>query len=335
MLRLSLLFFIVTALRVSAQTRVAVGFWNVENLYDTVNDPLTDDDEFTPAGKNKWTTDKYGLKLEHLASVIADMGREQQEQGPALVGLCEVENSVVLHDLTRAIGALKRKYDFVHIEGEDARGIDVALLYKPSAFDLVHVRAFPVVLPDTNHKTRHILLVSGTLYGEPFTVLVNHWPSRRGGEHASRPRRLAAAKVAARICDSLRTNEPATNLLLMGDFNDDPVSYSIRKVLRASSTQDSGLLYNPFIDLFRRGIGTLAFNDRWNLFDQQLLSKNMLDGKGWQFSSAHVYAPGYLRSQKGNFRDYPFRTYSAGVYTGGYSDHFPSYIVLQRSVGKR
>lgn len=309
-----------------SQKTVAVGFWNVENLYDTLNDPLTQDDEFTPQGKNAWNSFRYLNKLNKLAEVIAGIGTEETREGLALVGLCEVENAAVLNDLVNTRLLKQRGYRFVLEEGPDARGIDVALLYHPKFFSLQHVKSYPVQLPDSTRKTRNILLAGGELAGEKVWILVNHWPSRRGGEAASRPSRLAAAERVCKLIDSLHA-AGNQKILVMGDFNDDPVSFSVREML----CKRSGM-YNPMTRLFKKGIGSLAWNDRWNLFDQILMSPEFQKGVGWSFKAAYVYNRDFLRAESGSYRGYPYRTYSGGAYTAGYSDHFPVYVVLERSV---
>jgi hypothetical protein len=314
----------------------ALGFWNVENLYDTLDDPRKNDDDFTPFGINAWTGDRYRVKIDHLAEVISQMATDVTPDGVALLGLCEIENKKVVEDLVASGRLAKRKYKVVQIEGPDIRGVDPAFIYNPDYFTLGRAVSYKVTLvTDATHATRDILAVSGLLAGEPVAVLVNHWPSRRGGEMASRPNRNAAAKVARRIADSISRVAPRTKIVIMGDLNDDPVNECVKKHIGtfAEITEASGdKYYNPMEKLYNKGIGTLAWQDSWNLFDQIMLNRNWISGdfSGWQFYRARVFNKPFLKADFGNFRGYPFRTYSGGAYTGGYSDHFPSYILIAR-----
>lgn len=314
----------------------AVGFYNVENLYDTINDPEKLDEEFLPEGANAWTGQRYWTKIDHLARVISEMATDVTPDGLAVIGLCEIENKNVLKDLVAAPKLKPRSYQIVHFEGPDARGVDPALLYNPKYFKLNKAVTYKVsVVTDTAHKTREQLVVSGTFSGEPMVFIVNHWPSRRGGEAASRANRISAAKVTRHIADSVSKADPKTKIMIMGDFNDDPVDESIKKFLGTYGdlTQNkSDKFYNAMEPLFKKGIGSLAWEDAWNLFDQIIMNKPLVptEYKTFQFYRAYVYNKPYLCSDFGNFKGYTFRTYSGGTYTGGYSDHFPVYVLLAK-----
>src|SRR6218665_1214980 len=313
----------------------AIGFWNVENLYDTINDPWKNDEEFTPGGTNAWNSQRYSAKIEHLAEVISKMATDVTPDGLALMGLCEVENKNVVQDLVSSPLLKSRQYRVVHIEGPDARGIDPALVYNPDYFKVSRSLAYKVRLPDSAHKTRSILVVSGVFLGEPVVVLVNHWPSRRSGELASMQNRRAAALVARRIADSVMAKQPKIRLILMGDLNDDPVDESVKKTIGTygdMAKAEEGKLFNPMEKLHADGIGTLAYKDNWNLFDQVLLSKAWLPGnyESWQYYAVRVFNKPFLKNASGRFKGYPFRTYSGSKYTGGYSDHFPVYIIIAK-----
>jgi hypothetical protein len=321
--------------RSDASLRV-IAFWNLENLYDTLDDPLKNDNEFLPGGSYRWTGERYWAKIDRLSEVISKMGTDVDPLGPSLLGVCEVENASVLSDLVKAPRIKKREYRFVLIEGPDARGVDPALIYNPKHFKLSHAKSYGVRLyGDTAHRTRDILLVCGEMDGEPLAVLVNHWPSRRGGELLSRRNRIAAARVAKRVADSVVRSEHRTKVVMLGDFNDDPVSESIVKHLGtygAAEVRKDGTFFNATEKPYKEGIGTLAWQDSWNLFDQIILNPLWLDTekRGWRYHDVRIYNKVYLRSDHGNFKGYPFRTYSGGNYTGGYSDHFPSYIIIRR-----
>ena len=319
---------------------VVVGFWNVENLYDTIDDPKKDDQEFLPNGTNLWNTSRYLRKLDHLAEVIKQMGEEFTPEGPAVLGMCEIENINVLKDLAQQEKIANRNYQAILIEGPDARGVDPALMYNPKYFKPEKSVSYHVKLvTDSAHKTRDILVVYGKLLGEPFAFLVNHWPSRRGGEEASRPNRIAAAKIARHIADSITASNPNIKIMIMGDYNDDPINESIKKYIRTyddlKRTRDDEF-FNPMEKLYKKGIGTLAYQDQWNLFDQILINKPLLpsDYSTLQYFDVKIFNKPFVRNDFGNFRGYPFRTIVGGNYQGGYSDHFAVYVGLARKVKK-
>lgn len=314
----------------------AIGFWNVENLYDTLNDKWKNDEDFTPEGINRWTGDRYWTKIDHLATVISEMATDITPDGLAILGICEVENKSVVQDLVNSSHLKKRNYQFVHIEGPDIRGVDPAFIYNPNYFKVKKAVSYRVKLvTDSTHKTRDILVVSGLFCDEALTVLVNHWPSRRGGELASRPNRNAAAKVARRIADSITNVNPLAKILIMGDLNDDPVNECVKKYIGTyadlAEAKDE-LYFNPMEKPYLKGIGTLAWQDSWNLFDQIMLNKNWIpkNYESWQYYKVRIFNKDYLKADHGNFKGYPLRTYSGGSYTAGYSDHFASYILIAK-----
>jgi len=314
----------------------AIGFWNVENLYDTLNDKWKNDDDFTPGGLNNWTGERYRTKIDHLATVISQMATDITPDGLSILGLCEIENKSVVQDLVNSPHLKKRNYQFVHIEGPDIRGVDPSFVYNPLYFQVKKAVSYRVQqVTDSTHKTRDILVVSGLFCGEPLTVLVNHWPSRRGGEIISRANRNAAAKIARHVADSVNKQDPTAKILIMGDLNDDPVNESVKKHIGTSGDIQSlidGSYFNPMEKLYKQGIGTLAWQDSWNLFDQILLNTNWLPKNylTWQYYNVRIFNKDFLKADHGKFKGYPFRTYSGGSYTGGYSDHFASYIIIAR-----
>lgn len=316
----------------------AIGFWNVENLYDTLNDPFKNDEDFTPEGINKWVGERYWTKIDHLATVISQMATDITPDGLAMLGLCEIENKSVVKDLIQSRHLKKRNYQLVHIEGPDARGVDPSFIYNPSYFSLKKALVYHVrLVSDSAHKTRDILVLSGNFGGESMAVLVNHWPSRRGGELLSRANRNGAAKIARQIADSITKDNPQTKILIMGDLNDDPVNESVKKYLGTFSDlkkPKEGLFFNPMEKLYKQGTGTLAWQDSWNLFDQIILNKPWFptDFKTWQYYQVRIYNKEFLKTDYGNFKGYPFRTYSGGAYTAGYSDHFASYIIVAKEI---
>ena len=317
---------------------VCIGFYNVENLFDTINSPGINDSDFTPEGSKGWNTARYMEKLDRLGEVIKKMGAELTPDGPAVLGLCEVENRAVLVDLANNHFIKDRNYQVVHYTGPDRRGIDVALMYNPKYFKYISSKPYPTIIPDRpGFRTRDQLLVTGELLGERMHFIVSHWPSRGGGERRSRPMRIAAADIARAIVDSIQLAEPGAKVVLMGDYNDDPSSISIRRHLRAHGNLKNlkdDELFNPFEDHYRRGIGSLAWRDSWNLFDMHLLTPSLVrnDASTFRFHKAVVFNPPFLRQPTGRFQGYPFRSYSGDMYQSGYSDHFPTYIFLIREL---
>ena len=337
------LFFFFASLPLFSQDKyrlALVGFYNFENLFDTKDSPDTDDAEFTPSGLNGWTKERYQEKLRKLSQVISEMGADQSPDGLALFGVAEIENRGVLEDFVLQKNVASRNYQIVHFDSPDPRGIDVALLYQAKYFQVTSSQTIPMASYASNGEvrgTRDILYVSGLFDGEPLHVLVNHWPSRSGGEKATQPLRNAAAMLCKKVIDSLQRIDPAVKVLVMGDLNDDPVSPSVKEVLNAKkSPQEAGVgaMFNPLYDYYKKGLGTLAYRDAWNLFDQILLSAGMADqnAQGYRFLRAHVFNPPYMCQTSGPFRGYPLRTFAGGEYLNGYSDHFPVFVSLVKKV---
>ena len=315
-----------------------VAFYNVENLFDYERDPQIFDEDWTPEGKNNWTKENYEDKLTKLARVISEIGADVAGTSPVIIGLAEVENRRVLEDLINEPALINSNYGIVHFDSPDRRGIDVALLYKKNLFTPTNYKAHELLLYDSQNSSKRIytrdqLLVSGMLDGEQIHVIVNHWPSRYGGEKRSRPNRMKAAKLTRQITDSLFIQDPYSKIVIMGDMNDDPTSPSIKDVLnskRDRSDMKIKELYNPMEDMHRKGLGTLAYRDAWNLFDQIIISTELTkkDYSSYRFYKAGIYNKNYLQTPRGQYKGYPFRMFANGGYTGGYSDHFPVYIYL-------
>lgn len=312
------------------------GFYNVENLYDTIDQPLISDEEFTPMGTNRWDGPKYWKKIEHLSDVLSQLGIESTPDGAAVIGLCEIEARSCLEDLVKAPALSKRNYQIVHYDGPDQRGVDVAFLYQPKYFKLISSRPVTIKLSgDDARPTRDELVVTGEMNGERMHFVICHWPSRRGGEKKSAPKRMIAALTAKTIIDSIYRSEPKAKIVLMGDLNDDPDSKSIVKGLITTPEKrlsQQGQMYNCMQGLFDRGIGTLAYNDTWNLFDQMIVTPELVrfDFNSYRFYNAKIFNKPFLKQEFGNFKGYPFRTYAGGIYNGGYSDHFPVYTFFVR-----
>ncbi|ATA72697.1 MULTISPECIES: endonuclease/exonuclease/phosphatase family protein [Capnocytophaga] len=313
-----------------------IAFYNVENLFDTINDPRTFDDDRTPQGADRWTSKVYNDHVQKIAKVIADIGSDVSKQAPDIVGLCEIENEDVIVDLINTDYLKKYNYGIVHYDSPDSRGVDVALIYKKGVFRPISTSKHVLKIFEPNGKrryTRDQLLVSGMFDGEMMHFIVNHWPSRSGGEAASRPKREAAAALNKKIIDSLLAKDPKAKIFSMGDFNDDPTNASFKKILKTEGKKNkvkAGGLYNPMEEMLKKGIGSLAYQDAWNLFDQIYFTQELLeeDKSTYRYWKAGVFNKPYLANPKGKFKGYPFRSMSNGNYTWGYSDHFPVYLYL-------
>jgi len=317
----------------------AVCFYNFENLFDPEDDPRNwGDDDFTPGGAYHYTEAVYREKLHNLAEALRQIGTKLTPDGPALIGTAEIENGRVLADLAAQPEIRDRHYRYVHFEGPDSRGIDVALLYHPGYFKVLAARTVAVDISryaEKGGRTRDILYVAGLLAGDTVHVLVNHWPSRRGGEAASAPLRATAAATGKRLIDSLLHDHPGARIILMGDLNDDPVSPSVVKVLGAAGDKRKvtpGGLYNPWVQFYKKGIGTLGYNDTWSLFDQIILSSTWLhrDSTRWRYYKAEVFNRDFLKTRSGRYKGYPHRSFDGSRWINGYSDHFPTVIYLIR-----
>lgn len=319
---------------------LSVAFYNVENLFDIFDDPNTFDDDRTPKGKDGWTEKIYRDKLQKMALAISQIGVSETGQPPVLLGLCEVENRAVLEDLVKEPLLAPYKYQIIHYDSPDLRGIDVALLYRENYFEPENSAVHPLLLydlkkPEKRTFTRDQLVVSGRLQGEKIHLVVNHWPSRSGGEKASSYKRENAAFLNKKIMDSLFKKDPYARIISMGDFNDDPKNKSLRKILQAKEERkdvSQKELFNPMAALSKKGIGSLAYRDSWNLFDQILVSHAFLekDYSKYGFYKAAVFNENFLTTPGGQYQGYPFRSFGSSGYTGGYSDHFPVYILLIR-----
>lgn len=315
-----------------------VGFYNLENLFDYWDDTLIRDDEYMPDGEKHWDSTKYASKLENMSRVISEIGTKYTPDGAAVLGVCEIENKGVLEDLVAMPKIKDRNYQIVHFDSPDSRGIDVGLLYQEKYFTVKNADKYPLYFKDDEGKIRHTrdqLVVSGELAGEDVSFIVCHWPSRWGGQKASEPRRVEAAKVSRRIIDSLQAIDPNAKIILMGDLNDDPVNVSMTEYVRAIGKKKklkSGDLYNTMWDHYKRGNGTLAYRDAWNLFDQIVISQPFLseDASSFILHEAVVFKRDYMIQQSGRYAGYPLRTHAGGVWTNGYSDHFPTYIILKK-----
>jgi len=327
-----------------------IAFYNLENLFDTVRDTSIRDTEFLPEGEKNWTKEKFDEKIANMAYVISQIGTDLTKFGPTILGVSEIENRYVLEQLVAHPLIADRDYQIVHVNSPDARGIDVGLLYQANQFELTSTSNHYLDIsesspldeaakndtesePEEKKTTRDVLLVSGLLGGEETHFLVNHWPSRRGGEKRSKPKRIKAAKLCKSLVDSIQIAQPNSKVFIMGDFNDDPVSESIKTHLNAKKTlaevKENGL-FNPMADMYRRDVGSNAYRDAWSLFDQIIISESTLDKEqdGYFYYKSNVFNKKFLCNQSGQYKGYPFRTFVGDNYIGGYSDHFPVYVHL-------
>lgn len=330
-----------------------VAFYNFENLFDTINDPNTFDEDWTPKGNQHWTFDKYQEKLDHLSRVLAEIGSSENPDAPTFIGGCEIENRGVLEDLIRQSKLVDKDYGIIHFDSPDKRGIDVALLYRkkyfqPTTYSNIPLYVFQgesksklekaentddvleVSLKNKRVYTRDQLLVTGFLEGEEIHLIVNHWPSRSGGEQRSSPFREAAGALNRKIIDSLQHINLNAKVITMGDLNDGPYNKSVKIALGAKAKKAEVPqfgMYNPFEEMQKKGMGTIAHRDAWDIFDQIMVSESLLksDYSSYQFWKAGIYNKSFLVQISGQFKGYPLRHSATEI---GFSDHFPVYIYL-------
>ena len=318
-----------------------IAFYNLENLFDTINDPLKFD-EYSPIMELKTNRKKaYYQKVKNMARVISEIGKEVTQNTPAIIGVCEVENKTVLDDIVNDSTLIEKDYDIVHYDSPDARGIDVGLLYQKKIFTPTGSKTYELKIYDDQDgkriTTRDQLLVSGKLEDDLIHIIVNHWPSRRGGEARSEPKRIAAAKLNRHIIDSLQSENPYAKVIVMGDLNDNPNNASLKDALKTKRKRNkvnTNNLYNPFENYYRGGLGTTAYRDNWSLFDQIIISKSFLEKEysSFRYYKAGVFNKNYLITSNGKYKGYPFRSWNVGGFSNGFSDHFPVYMYLIKEV---
>ena len=318
-----------------------VGFYNLENLFDTCHDEGHNDYQFLPDGQCKWTGLKYTHKLRNMARVLAELGTDKLPGiGCALIGVSEVENAKCMEDLVAQEPLKARGYKFVHVEGPDYRGVDCALIYNPRLFKVNNVKLVPYVYileKDSKRNTRGFLTVSGTLAGEHVVVIVNHLPSR-GAESFYREEGGRQLRI---VKDSLVKEDPNAKIIVMGDMNDDPQDKSMAESLGAQRKMkdvEKGGLWNPWWDVLANGAGTLQYDGKWNLFDQIILSQTLLDQKGkkdyqtLKYWNHQIFRRDYLFQKEGKYKGNTLRTHAGGVWLDGYSDHLPTVVYLIKQV---
>lgn len=318
-----------TAQEIKCNKSFLIVNYNVENLFDTINDPDKYDEAFTPEGKKNWTSKRYNDKLQKLAYVIQQIDEEKM---PDVVGLVEIENQTVLKDLVSQKELSKANYSIIHHEGPDARGIDCAMLYKPSTFELIKSTFYRVDNPNNpNFKTREILYAKGRVIeaNDIVHIFVNHWPSRRGGEEKSAPKRALAAHVLRHAIDSILKTDDMAKIIIIGDFNDETDNKSITKVLRASDKMNETSLFNTSAKEDAKDLGSYHYwkTKKWNMLDQMIISDGLLNAKTGIIATnteMQIFKPEWLFHTDKDGMKSPAKTYGRGYY-GGYSDHLPIY----------
>ena len=307
-------------------SRYSFAFYNLENLFDSKDDPKTMDDDFTENSKRNWSEKRFQKKTKKLGKVISQIGYKDIGYPPVLIGVAEVENMYVMEELTKSKFLKNKGYDILHFDSPDERGIDTGLLYRSDYFKVIDHKAVGVYLTNEFNErdfTRDILYVKGTLENEALHILVNHWPSRRAGVEETNARRMAVAKKNQEIIKEIVGGDANAKIIIMGDFNDGPQSESV-KLLGGND------FYNPMELLLTKYEGSLNFKGDWFLFDQILVSNNFLQqhGNSFRFDEAKIFNPTELREYKGRNKGNPFRTFRGRKYIGGISDHFPVYAIF-------
>ncbi|MBR5055658.1 MAG: endonuclease/exonuclease/phosphatase family protein [Bacteroidales bacterium] len=352
-LALTLLFSCLSFAQEPAATRnYVIGFYNLENLFDTYDDPAKNDDEFLPDGANKWTEVKYRKKLRNMAKVIRAMA-DDNGRFHTILGVSEIENRLVLEDLVSQPEIADANYQIIHYDGPDRRGVDVALLYKPEQFKYIESESIPYTFGAESEveftldqeakeyfRTRDVLMVHGTIDGEHFAFYVTHLPSRVGGK--GQDLRARGAEIIYWHAVGMMAKYPGIKIAVMGDMNDDPFDESMAKYLHGRETvEEVGELdfFNPFLSMIKNGYGSLGYQGVWCIYDQILVNSNLLNAPdgGLKIRKivkdtyyGRIFKKPWMVTQKGQYKGYPFRTFSNGAFINGFSDHFPTYIVISK-----
>lgn len=312
----------------------SVAFYNLENLFDTIHDAGKNDYEYLAEGQNKWNSMKYMAKLKNMSEVLGMLATDKLPMGPAVIGVSEIENRRVLEDLVKQPALADRGYNIIHYEGPDMRGIDCAFLYNPNIFNLQESKLVQNVNPnDTIHKTRGFLIASGMMANEKVHFIVNHWPSRG----AASPIRELAGKQVRVLKDSLLAAFPGSKVMIMGDMNDDPMDKSMAVCLGAKQEMADVApteLYNPWWNTLKKGMGTLMYDGRWNLFDQIVVNGSLLgnDRTSLKYFKNEIFRRDFMFQKEGRYKGNPLRTFGSGAWLNGYSDHLPVIIYLVKEI---
>lgn len=332
--------------------RYVIGFYNLENLFDTEDDPAINDEDFLPQGRNRWTDEIYAEKLDNMAKVIAKMAKANKTFHSVL-GVCEVENEKVLQDLAAHPLLAGAGYEIVHHDSPDRRGIDVAFLYRPEHFSLNYIEVIPYTFEGSSidfviskeeqaeFRTRDVLMMHGTFEGEHFAFYVAHLPSRAGDKPGSNQLRDRGAEIIYEHSQKMMKEYPGIKIICMGDMNDNPTDPSMADYMRGKEQPEevgASDYFSPYISMLKAGYGTLSYRGVWNIYDLQLVNSALLnapdgglrltpDRKGYY---GNVYKRPFITNRRGKYKGTPFRSLAGGEFIGGYSDHYPTYIVLSK-----
>jgi predicted extracellular nuclease len=311
-----------------------VAFYNVENLFDTINDPIKWDDDFTPEGKLKYDSKRYLNKLEKLANVLSTIDTVNL---PSVIGLCEVENRTVLEDLKVQKGLETGNYGIAHTESPDKRGIDCALLYKKDDFTYLNHNVIDIEFPwEPEYETRDILHVKGIMGKDTLHIFVNHWPSRRGGQEKSEKNRVFVAQQLKKAVENIQSKNENAKIIIMGDFNDEPNNVSVTESLEATNNKNGDKasdLYNLMYDLKADGKGTYNYRGNWNMLDHLIVSNALINSKKGlhtDYNAGSIFKEEWICYKNKDGVYLPSRTFAGPKYYGGYSDHFPVYFKLKK-----
>ncbi len=306
-----------------------IAFYNTENLFDIYDSEKTNDSDLTPTADKRWTAKRFGEKINKIGFAISNIGMLETNKHPAIIGLAEVENASVIKNLIASKYLKNFKYRFIHYNSKDERGIDVALVYDTSVFKVETSKPYSIELFNNAYKadyTRDILLVSGFLDDVKIHLIINHWSSRRAGEKETEHKRLAASNKVAEIISSLQNDDSNSKIIVMGDFNEEPNSYNVKRLV------DGLKLFNPMEGFQSYKRGTVTHKRKWLVFDQIFFTNNLIEPEedNLKFEQANIFDAPFLKNSNGRHKGSPFRTYIGKKYHGGFSDHFPVYIILKK-----
>ena len=341
-----------TSTGVSNGKSYVIGFYNLENLFDTYHDEGKNDYEYLPDGGNNWTEAKYAKKLQNMAKVIAEM-KNDNGVWHAVLGVSEVENRHVLEDLVAEPAIADANFQIVHYDSPDRRGVDCALFYRPEVFKYITSEAIPFTFEPSridwsqwtqeekdNFRTRDVLMVRGTIDDEMFAIFVTHLPSRLGGKGADlRPR---GAEIIYQRAIELQKEFPGIKIVVMGDMNDNPTDKSMVEFLRGQEFREEMTeedFFDPFVSMIKAGYASLYYRGGNNIFDIVMVNNALANAPAGTFQIqpivkqkyyGRIFVKPFMTNQSGQYKGTPFRTFSGGSFIGGYSDHYPTYIVIKK-----
>lgn len=302
----------------------SIAFYNLENLFDSENNESTLDKDYTPDGIFQWDKSRYDEKINNLGVAISKIGEMRSSIPPVFIGVCEVENESCLQDLINTKCLKPFEYEFFFHKSSDQRGIHVAFLFQKNHFSLIETKVFTVELNQDHglDTTRDILLIKGKLFGQQVSILLNHWPSRTDGTKKTDNKRIIAAKLVHRIVTDLYAEDLHSKIIVMGDFNDDPLSKSVSKYL-------SDGFFNPMLSFQKEKKGSVKYKGKWIMFDQIIMNNELLNSNWFNYEGAHIYVAPFLTQKTGRHKGSPKRTYIGKYFQGGYSDHYPVFVYFK------